>query len=95
MTNKDIELKEPVLDLDRGELDDSAKMLDYLNNMTEDEMKSLMAKQNGNLTIPDSLAKQIKEIEKAKKRQALKPKKKRNKTKAKIAKASRKRNRRK
>ena len=95
MTNNDNELKEPVLDLDRGELDDDAKMLDYLNNMSEDEMKSLMAKQSGELNIPDDLAEQIKNLEKAKKRQALKPKKKRNKTKAKIAKESKKRNRRK
>ena len=95
MTNNENELIEPELDLDRGELDDSAKMLDYLNNMSEDEMRNLMAKQSGELSIPADLAEQIKKLEKAKKRQALKPKKKRNKTKAKIAKASRKRNRRK
>jgi len=95
MTNNENELIEPELDLDRGELDDDAKMLDYLNNMSEDEMKSLMAKQSGELTIPDSLAKQIRDIGIAKKKQALKPKKKRNKVKAKLAKASRKRNRRK
>ena len=89
------EIIEPVLDLDRGELDDDKKMLDYLNNMTEEELTNLINKQKGEVLIPPELSKQIKLLEELKKKKTVKPKNKRNKAKSKIAKASRKKNRRK